>query len=277
MQRIRLSAAGLALVALFTLPGFSPQAQAAQEEVSVPFSDPNRPGRLVVEMLVGSITVSGYDGREVEIEGGGVAGLVEDPAQVPQRAQGFRRVSEGQSTLIVEEADNTIEINAMSPFHTITNLTIRVPTATSIELTSMSGNIRIDNVNGEIQIQAMNGSVSLGGVSGPARVENLHGDIVASFVGTNPSMPTSLSALSGDIDLTLPGSARASLRMRSTSGDVCTDFDFDTGTSSEVTDESTDGRRRIRVGGSVTAALNGGGSEIQLATFQGNIYVRRGD
>lgn len=270
--RSRRYAACLVGMLVFVLPALG------QEEVSMPFSDPDRPGRLVVEMLVGSISVSGYEGREVVITGGGVESLVEDPDQVPQRAEGLRRVSNGQRTLTVEEADNRIVINAMSPFHTINNLMIRVPRGTSLELTSMTGDIRIEDVNGEIQIQAMNGSVRLEGVSGPALVENLHGDIVASFLAANAGgMPTSLSALSGDIDLTLPSSARASLRMRSTSGDVYTDFDFDASTSSETVDESTDGRRRVRVGGAVTGAINGGGPEIQLATFHGNIYVRRGN
>jgi DUF4097 and DUF4098 domain-containing protein YvlB len=272
MRRYMTCLTSLALVGSLGLSAW------AQEEVSLVFSDPDRPGRLVVELLMGSITVTGYDGREVVITGTGVDSLIEDSDQVPQRAQGLRRVSNGQGTLTVEETDNTIEINAMTPFHAMNNLTIRVPAQTSLELTSMTGDIRIENVNGEIQIQAMNGSVRLQGVSGPALVENLHGDIVASFLAANAGgMPTSLSALSGDIDLTLPRSARASLRMRSTSGDVYTDFDFDASTSSETVDESTDGRRRIRVGGAVTGAINGGGPEIQLATFHGNIYVRRGN
>jgi hypothetical protein len=45
----------------------------------------------------------------------------------------------------------------------------------------------------------------------------------------------------------------------------------------ESIDESEEERRRVRVDRAIVANVNGGGPEIQLTTFQGNIYVRRGE
>jgi lia operon protein LiaG len=262
------------LVTFLLTPGLSAW---GQEQVTMSFSDATRPGRLIVDLMGGDIRVTGYEGSEVVIEGRGVEALDPDPSDVPVRAQGLRRVAGSQPALTVEEADNTIAIHVMSPFHRLSNLDIRVPYNTSLDLMTMTGSIEVIETFGEIEIESLNGNVRLDDVSGAALVEGLHGDVVATFASVDPAMPMSFSALSGDIDLTLPSTVAVSLRMKSTSGDIYTNFDFEAASSTERVEESNEDRQRVHLDQALVGNVNGGGPEIQLTTFHGNIYVRRGD
>ena len=54
----RLTVIGLALAG----------ALCAQEKTTIPFSNPSAPRKLVVDLLLGSVTVKGYSGQEAIIE-----------------------------------------------------------------------------------------------------------------------------------------------------------------------------------------------------------------
>jgi hypothetical protein len=246
----------------------------AQDEISMAFSDSSRPGRLEVSLFSGSISVTGYDGDLVFVQGEGVERL-NTPA--PEEAEGLRRVSDPVVGLVVEESENQIRIEADMPFHGLSDLTIRVPYETSLRLETMSGNVHIVGTRGQIEVESLSGRVLLEGVGGPALVNSLSGNVTALFSGTVPDMPLSLSAFSGDLDLTLPRSIGATFRMSSGFGEIYTDFDLDVRSSGDVIDESNEERQRARVDRTLVAEVNGGGPEVQLTTFNGNIYVRRGN
>jgi len=83
----------------------------------------------------------------------------------------------------------------------------------------------------------------------------------------------------GDIDVTLPANAKASVRMKTEQGEIYTDFDMVMTSSSARFERSERGDReryRISFDRPVVGAINGGGPEISLTTFSGNIYIRKG-
>jgi hypothetical protein len=63
MMNMRSAAVAVAVVAA----GIGAFAQGGAEQVTVPFSDPSRPGRLRIGMTQGSIKVSGGNRRDVAI------------------------------------------------------------------------------------------------------------------------------------------------------------------------------------------------------------------
>jgi DUF4097 and DUF4098 domain-containing protein YvlB len=85
------------------------------------------------------------------------------------------------------------------------------------------------------------------------------------------------TSLNGNVDVTLPASTRATLKLRSDNGDVFTDFDVDirTESSSVMPTGRRDGQYRIAINKSIFGAINGGGPEYEMRTFNGNVYVRR--
>ena len=86
------------------------------------------------------------------------------------------------------------------------------------------------------------------------------------------------TSLNGTVDVTLPPSTKANLRLRSDRGDVYSDFDVQLAASAPAVQESggSNGRYRINRNRSVVGAINGGGPEFELRTFNSNVYVRKG-
>src|SRR5437867_13318308 len=61
----------------------------AQDTITVPFSDPSRPGLLKVTLLNGAIRVRGYSGKDVIIEGSSGGRRAMLPFSTPD---GLRRI-----------------------------------------------------------------------------------------------------------------------------------------------------------------------------------------
>ncbi len=250
---------------------------AAQEQIYVPFSDPSRPGRVVADILMGGITVEGYDGSDVVIEAAGQDS--ESRGEAPPRARGLRRIPNLSTGLEVEERNNvmTIESSAMSR---VTNVRIRVPFDTSLKLDTVSGgDIVVSDVRGEIEVDNTNGAVRLTNIGGSAIANALNGEVVVTFTSVTPDTPMSFSTLNGEIDVTLPGNVNATIKMKTDNGEIFSDFEIElqSGGTQEVIDESRGDRSRFRIDKTITGTINGGGPEFQLTTFNGNIYIRRGN
>ena len=82
-----------------------------------------------------------------------------------------------------------------------------------------------------------------------------------------------------DLSKLPPAATKANLRLRSDNGDVYSDFDVQLAPSASPAVEpsnSSNGRYRIRRNRSVVGAINGGGPEFELRTFNSNVYVRKG-
>lgn len=80
-----------------------------------------------------------------------------------------------------------------------------------------------------------------------------------------------LKSISGFIDVSIAPEQKANLDMRSYSGDVYSDLPIDIKQPSKL------GKSYRKIGGQarLKGKLNGGGTELRLKSFQGNIYLRK--
>lgn len=290
----------LALVLLFAGTwGFTQDS--ATEKVTVPFSNPGKPGKIEVSNQRGSITVKGYSGQEVIVaatirekkvgeedeaqrdlradERERMAGRAEKEADQSQKTTGLKKIPlPGSSGLTIEEENNTIEIRTSSIRQSV-DLNIQVPYSTSMELSTLiSGNIAIDGVRGDIDVSNMNGSIMLTAISGTVLAHSLNGGIEVVFKEITPGKPMSFSTMNGDIDLILPGSTKANLKMKTDYGDIFSDFDIKINpTPQKASEEPTreGGRYRISFDKYYLGSINGGGPEYLLKTFHGDIMIRK--
>jgi hypothetical protein len=74
-----------------------------------------------------------------------------------------------------------------------------------------------------------------------------------------------LKTISGDIDISMDSKKSFNLTMKTISGDMFTDFEF----------ENEEKRKFVYVGSSIDTEINGGGTPIELNTISGNIYFRK--
>jgi hypothetical protein len=295
LPRILLSAAILAVCAGATTPN-------TPERITVAFSDPSRPGLLHVGLVTGNITVKGGNVKDVTVEththarGERWRGRGRNPSTGPsptprpspsfgpdhdpdETPPGLHRLPQ-QPSISVEEQNNRMSIGSPSVNRPV-DLEITVPAHTNLELSTVNdGNILVEGVDGEMEIGDVNGTITLNGVGGSVVAHTINGRVKATLARVSAQKPMAFTSLNGEVDVTLPAAAKANLKLRTDNGSVFTDFELRVlpqSTSAVVEDtRQSGGRYRVEVNKVIYGAINGGGPEVELRTFNGNVYVRKG-
>ncbi len=227
------------------------------------FSNASGAKRVVIEADNAEIRVVAHDGKDVSIEG-------EGDYEVPERAKGLRplyRDAQDNTGLGLEVTESSNRITIKKATSKEGNYTIRVPAdvAVKIEEKNWEGSeIRIKGIKGEIEVKSLGSDVILEDVTGPVVANTTSGDITVVFSQVSQTGPTNISNISGFIDVTMPASTKANLRLESISGDIYTDFDLNT----------KDGMQRIG-GSTIKTTLNGGGVEVTLKAISDDVYLRK--
>jgi hypothetical protein len=276
---------GAATCALLTISSVA-AAQTSPSQVTVPFSDPSRPGTVKVNILSGGISVRVGPGRDVIVT---TTPAEHDAARERSRDQnrsrdtgaddpaaGLHRLTP-PAGVNIEEENNIVTISAPVMFGRV-NVAIQVPAATNLALRALNGGeVTVEGVNGSIEVNNINGSVRLTDVGGPVIAHAMNGKVVATLRQVAVGKPMSFTSFNGSVDVTLPASAKANLKLRSDRGDVYTDFDVQTSQAAAPRSAPGDGRHddaRSRDRSSY-GTINGGGPDFDLRTFNGNVYLRK--
>lgn len=271
MKRTTLS--GLATLALL-----SGSAALAAESIRVPLSDPARPAQVEVSLVSGGIRVVAGGAGEVVVEAvpadEGRPQPPEPPA--PGRA-GMRRIPNTGFGLEAEEQDNRVEIGSSSWAQAI-DLQITVPAASSLDLSTVNGGeIAVEGVTGELALHNTNGGIRVTGARGPVSASTVNGGVRVAFASDSKiAAPMAFSTLNGDIEVTLPAKLAASFRLSTTNGEIYSDFDIETENLTGPVESSREkGRYRIVIERAVAGRIGGGGPELLLKTFNGDIVLKR--
>ena len=263
----------------------TPTAQPAGEKLTVSFSDPTRPGTLKIGLVAGSITVKGYDGKDVVVsvrvrEDGEDEDESEDPEENERNDKrgGLRRIPNTASGVTVEEENNEMRVGASIANRNI-DLVVQVPVRTSLKLSTVNdGDISVQHVEGEIEVTNTNGGVRLTDVAGAVVAHALNDDVTVSLRQVS-GQPMSFSSLNGDIDVSLPPDIKANVRIETAMGDVYSDFDIDMQPSSvqqTVEDNrAKGGKYKVKLEKAMVGKINGGGPEIKFKNFNGDVHIRK--
>lgn len=251
----------------------------ADQRLVVPLTDPSRPARLEVGLVMGSVKVVAGKAGEVVV----VADGREDDEEPKHRDRepgadraGMRRISGGGLGLDVEEKDNRVEVGTDS-WASPVDLVIEVPAASSVELSTVNaGDLSVEGLSGELVLHNTNGDVSVRDVSGPVDATTVNGDVSVRFSAAMAEAPMAFSTLNGDVDVTLPAGAGVDVLLRSDNGDIYTDFDVELRRSpAKVEEDRKKGSYRVSVGQELRGKIGGGGPELFLKTFNGDVLLRR--
>jgi len=276
-EEIRIASTALLCTFLASAAVAQQAAQPTTDRITVPFSDPERPGTLKVNLLDGTVTIKGSNRRDVlfvaDSQG---ARQVLRRRQQTEPPPGMRRLTQ-PGGFGVEERDNEMSVSSGFNRDEI-NLEIEVPMRTKLRVSTVDGGITVDSVDSEIEINTVDGEITLTNVGGSVVAHAVDGNIAATVARVASQAPMAFTSLNGNIDVTLPAAVKANLRLRSDQGDVFTDFDVQvTASASANRTQQRNGRAlRIDVNRSIYGTVNGGGPDFELRTFDGNIYVRKG-
>ena len=291
MMRL-LAAAGAVVVSLGAAA--APEA-VGPERIVVPLADPAKPATIRVALINGGITVEGYDGKEVVVEArarrfsesdgdddeairDGVAGaMAEARAGTPERSSaGMRRIPNRSLGLTVDASGNQVRVDAESWRHAI-DIKLLVPTGSSLKLGCVNdGSIVVSGVTGGLELSNVNGGITVKDAMAQVVADTTNGPIVVNFLRWAGDKPMAFSTLNGDVDVTLPGNLKANLVMRSDNGEIYSDFEVALAAGeAKVSERRGEGRYRVEVEQAVRGTVGGGGPEIVLKTFNGDIFLRK--
>ena len=269
MQQIKLVIASILLLVAVNLT-------AQEETITVPLSDPSKPGKLKLVINSGSITVKGYSGKEVIVKATRKESRKSSRRDKGGDKKGLKRISSNNLEFRAEEDDNYVIVDAK--YYQAIDFEVQVPKNFSLKLRTVNnGKILVENVNGAMDVSNTNGSITLNDVSGSVSADALNRDIKVTFVKVTPNAPMAFSSLNGDIDITFPKDIKADIKVKSERGEIFTDFDIKTKPSKAKITKGK-GRKgnsyRVKVEKWVEGAINGGGAEIFFKNYNGDVIIR---
>lgn len=134
-----------------------------------------------------------------------------------------------------------------------------------ISANSVSGDVTATDVSGDIRVNSVSGDVKVSGAStGSIQANSVSGDIEVGIDQLTGSSDLTFSTVSGDVDITLPASLNATVRMTTLSGELESDFPL-------ITEGDVGERRR-----NVEARIGSGGRVLKFNSVSGNVTLRRG-
>ncbi len=161
---------------------------------------------------MGTLTVRGTERADVAIDytSRGAVGAGRSTEPPP----GMHRIG-GSSVLDATQDGNTVRVNGGGLFGNLGDVTIQVPAQASVTIaSSLGGKIVVENIAGEIEVNHLNGQITITNASGPVVAHSTNGKIVASLSRLTMDKSVSFSTFNGDIDITLPADAKATLKAR---------------------------------------------------------------
>lgn len=289
------------LAVLLMLSSGAALSQGQEKKYSLELTDPDQPMSLEVELRNGSATIEGYSGKTVEItavftpmtqkelendedhqhsrhrdreRSRGRKGQ-QQQSKKQRSVEGLKSVKNASMNLEIEESDNEVEIT--SDFSsTRIDLVVKVPLSAALDVELYKGgDVRVSNLSGAIEIETWKGDIYASGISGPIVAETHQRDIEVVFASLSKENPSSLTTYSGDIDVTLANKIGAKVNVQNYQGETLSGLDAEFVPSETIKRNNKGNKQEIVVGGQVSATVNGGGQEISLITYSGNVYLRK--
>lgn len=246
--------------------------QTNDQEIEIPLSNPGERGKLNIESHNGRVKISAYDGKTVKVK------MIKYGKKVSksESKDGMRLISSGGFNVEAQEYRNVVKVENEGWGNRV-DFEVLVPKNFDIKAESYNnGHIFIEGVEGELNVESYNGPITLVDINGSASASTYNGAVKVSFTGVTADTNMAFTTYNGDVDLTLPGGAKITAKMK-TNKDIYTDFENFSLSEGKAT---TNGRGRsggyqIKFENWVEGQVNGGGPEVMMKTTNGNIYIRK--
>ena len=201
----------------------------------------------------GGITVEGWDRNEI---------LVRAKVQAQAESEEDARAMVGDVEI---ETGSVIRADGPRSHHHewwSVSYEVFVPRSSNLDLETVNGGIRIEDVTGEIEFKATNGGITLRGLSGDVRGRTTNGGLNIDLTGDEWSGDgLDVQTTNGGVKVNIPDDYSAVLESGTINGSFRIDF--------PITVQGRLDRRHI------TAELGDGGRTIRVTTTNGSVSIRR--
>jgi hypothetical protein len=258
-------------------------------EFIVPFSNPAGAMKVVVDIKTGSIKVKGTARKDVLVKYSSEKDEDDDRGRDHDRdhnrnrdndgksnRDGLKKISSGTMNLEASEYQNTVKVTSDNWSAKI-EVTVEVPSNINMKIkTYNDGDLDVSNITGTVELINYNGAITAMGISGTVVAETYNGDIKIAYDKLTADTPLSYANYNGDIDLTFPAGLKASFKMKTKQGEIYSGFDAQVQKANPITKtETKTGVYKVQIDDWVKVDVNGGGPEISIQTYNGDIYLRK--
>lgn len=264
-------------ITLITLSiGFNTNVVNAQEEIketiNIPLSNPSSPGKLIVDLHRGGVEVVAYSGSEIVVT---MIAQESEEKENSSNTRGLKRIPNSILDVEISEGDNVVKVDGGNK--TRVDFVIQVPRNMSLMIsTHHDGDVKVTGVSGEIEINGHHGGIVLEDVGGSVVADTHHGQIKASFTSVDNSKPMAFTTYHGDVDITFPGSITCETRIKTSKGDVYTDFEMNMQPVKINNKVNSKGKTKIKIGDWMHGNIGSGGQEYMFSTYHGDVIIRKG-
>ena len=255
-----------ALTAVFLCLLLAAGAYAAQVPISEHRSV-NPDARIEVELVAGTVRVTGWEKAEVEL-----TGFLGDNLQKLEITGGKDRCK--IEVRLPEGEHHDIEDS---------ELVLRVPRGSQIDVDNVSGSITISDVKGRLELNSVSGDIDVKGSPRDVNLNSVSGDIAlddgaslenAELNSVSGSIDAHLNfrsggsfkfgTVSGDVTLRVPAKASAEIDVSTFSGSITSDF------GEEPVKKSS-----FLPAEELSFTLGSGGARVKVDSFSGTVVIRK--
>jgi len=234
-----------------------------------------------VDNFEGSIRVTGYDGRELQLV---VNETLE--ADSEEKAQAARR----DVRLDITQTNNSVRCYVDGPFRCRNgsisfrgwkhygykvqyDFELRVPQQTGIHVKTVNGrDIEIEKTSGNFDVENINGGIQMTEVSGAGRVYALNGKVRVRFL-ENPKADCYFGSLNGNVEVSFRPKLSANARLKTFNGKAYSDFPVSYLAADKPITKSENGKFIYKSGEFEGVRIGEGGPELKFDAFNGNIRI----
>ena len=217
-------------------------------------------GRVSIENVNGSVTVTGGSGNEVEII-------------AVKKGKNQETLDEIQ--IIIDHSPGAIRIETEFPDKGISgwfswgdddkgsvSYTIMVPSSANLEsVESVNGDIKISGVYGVVKASTVNGGIKAKDLSDNARIETVNGSVAATFAKLQGHQKANCESVNGRVVVNLPANADTRVSAETINGGIDgSDFGLET--------------NKGFIGRDIEGEIGDGSARLALSTINGAIKIR---
>jgi len=286
------------LVAIWLLAGFAAQASETVDRSG----KASAKGRVIVENIAGSITVVGWDKKEIKVEGELGREVKELKFKTDKKKsiikviykKDLRNVREGADLTIMIPRESRLEVECVSAGISVSKLKGSAELSSisgevdfegwcnSLDIESISGEINIDGGAREMSLESISGEINAEGKATEIEAESVSGSIVLKYetfldasvetvsgsirmVGDlDPKSRISCDVVNGSVTLVVPANVSAEFEASTFNGRISNDF----GQKANRTSKYAPGKELEFTNGD-------GDAQVELNSFNGDIKIRK--
>jgi DUF4097 and DUF4098 domain-containing protein YvlB len=240
---------------------------------------------LDVDLVNGSITVTGDNGNTIRVEGERIirAADQEEVQRAGREVVLDSNEKDGVGQLYVNgpfrdnghaSQDHGFHDHSDREYEVVYNFTIRVPRAAGLRLRTINGDVKAEDTAGTFDVHNINGGIAMTNITGSGTADTLNGPTVVAF-RENPKADSYFKSFNGRVDVSFQPNLSADLWVKTFNGHAYTDFEVTALASGAASAERKNGKFIYKSNEFHSMRAGLGGPVLKFETFNGDIHIQK--